>query len=228
VIGADEFRILVVDDTASIHRDYQHILAPPRADPGERFEEQLFGRKRPAARAKSPRFYVGSAYQGRHALDMVEESLRAGAPYALAFVDVRMPPGWDGIETVCRIWAVHPDLEVVIATAYSDRSLDDIVDKLGRRDRFLVLKKPFDSIVVLQMACSLTEKWQLRQSLWSKVQSVTTALDERASRLDAIENAGDSPGTAELREQLRAARKSLQEATAKMRELTETIGSRSR
>ena len=66
----------------------------------------------------------------------------------MAFIDVRMPPGWDGIETTGRIWEVDPEIQVVICTAFSDYSPDEMLAKLGRSDRLLILKKPFDNVEV--------------------------------------------------------------------------------
>ena len=79
----------------------------------------------------------------------------------MAFVDVRMPPGWDGIETIARIWEVDPELQVVVCTAYSDYSWEDMRAKVGQPDSLLVLKKPFDNIEVQQIAHALTKKWLL-------------------------------------------------------------------
>ena len=90
-------------------------------------------------------------------------AVAAGQPYAVAFIDVRMPPGWDGIETIGRIWNEFPDLQVVICTAYSDYSWDEIAKAVGNTDHVLVLKKPFDNVEVLQMAHALAKKWQLTQ-----------------------------------------------------------------
>ena len=81
----------------------------------------------------------------------------------MAFVDVRMPPGWDGVETTAKIWQKYPDLQVVICTAYSDYSWEEMLKKLGYSDRLVILKKPFDNIEVLQLAISMTEKWRLYQ-----------------------------------------------------------------
>jgi len=92
---------------------------------------------------------------------MVERALAESAPYAMAFVDVRMPPGWDGIETALAMWKAQPDLQIVICTAYSDYSWQDMLDRLGATDRLVILRKPFDAIEVLQLANALTEKWAL-------------------------------------------------------------------
>ena len=59
----------------------------------------------------------------------------------MAFVDVRMPPGWDGVETTAKIWQKYPDLQVVICTAYSDYSWEEMLKKLGYSDRLVILKK---------------------------------------------------------------------------------------
>src|ERR1700726_3322418 len=91
---------------------------------------------------------------------------------ALAFVDVRMPPGWDGIETTCKIWEKYPDLQVVICTAYSDYSWEEMLKTLGSSDRMVILKKPFDNIEVLQLAISITEKWRLYQQAKLRLENI--------------------------------------------------------
>ena len=89
----------------------------------------LFGAA--SAPSKQVNFILDSAYQGQEGLALVERALKDGRPYALAFVDVRMPPGWDGIETISRLWAADPDLQVVICTAYSDYSWDQVAERLA-------------------------------------------------------------------------------------------------
>lgn len=214
-----EYRVLLIDDTPSIHKNYQSILAPRRADPSLDLEHDIFGTPSvPPHKLRETRFLLDSAYQGREALEKVEASLRVNFPYAMAFVDVRMPPGWDGMETISRIWAIYPDLEVVIATAYSDKPLDEIFDKLQRRGKFLILKKPFDSVVVLQMAYCLTEKWDLRRRLYTRVSSTHQILVDRTKKLETLD-----PNNANVVETLRNTTKALQEATRSMREISQEI-----
>jgi PAS domain S-box-containing protein len=150
-------RILVIDDNQAIHEDFRKVLGPAYgADADlEAAEARIFG-----ARPKNW-FEVDTASQGEEGLHMVERALAEGRPYSMAFVDVRMPPGWGGIETVGNIWRVSPDLQVVICTAFSDCSWSDMQDQIDPKDRLLILKKPFDTIEVLQLANSLTEKWRL-------------------------------------------------------------------
>src|SRR5262249_6328919 len=117
------------------------------------------------------------------ALEMVRQAAQQGRPYAMAFVDVRMPPGWDGIETIRHIWSEFPDLEVVICTAYSDYSWDDMVDQIGQSDRLLILKKPFDNVEVRQMACALTEKWRLERQARLKLDQLEVMVEQRTREL---------------------------------------------
>src|SRR5258708_19048976 len=102
----------------------------------------------------------------------------------MAFVDVRMRPGWDGIETTAKIWEKYPDLQVVICTAYSDYSWEEMLKKLGYSDRLVILKKPFDTIEVLQLAISMTEKWRLYQQTKLHLDDLEKVVQERTHNLE--------------------------------------------
>lgn len=156
-------RILIIDDTQAIHDDFRKILTTPSNPQFDTLESELFGSS--SATSSGQAFEVISAFQGREGLEAVQAAVQDGNPFAMAFVDVRMPPGWDGIETISHLWQADPELQVVICTAYADFSWDDITRRLGNPERLLILKKPFDIIEVLQLAHTLTEKWRLtRQS----------------------------------------------------------------
>src|SRR5205814_2894139 len=128
---------------------------------------------------ESAHFSIDSAFQGQEGLELVKRSLAEKDPYEVAFVDVRMPPGWDGIETISRIWAIYPELQVVICTAYSDYSWEDITGQFGHSDSVLILKKPFDNIEVLQMAHALVKKWFLTQQAKSQLRPLDNLLGVR-------------------------------------------------
>src|SRR5689334_7685445 len=118
--------ILVIDDSRAIHEDFRKILAGSVNPHGyDDLKTELFGST--ASKSETAGFVVDSAYQGQEGLERVRESVEAGRPYAMAFVDIRMPPGWDGVQTTARIWEVDPDVQVVICTAYSDCSWDDMM-----------------------------------------------------------------------------------------------------
>lgn len=155
-------RLLVVDDNPSIHDDFRRILAPPRAQTELDAEaDALFGAPVAAPAASGPVFELESALQGQEARELVVAATAAGRPFALAFVDMRMPPGWDGLTTIQKLWEIDPELHVVICTAHSDRSWEEVETALVARDRWVVLKKPFDKIEVVQLAHTLTAKWAL-------------------------------------------------------------------
>src|SRR5258707_14375449 len=123
--GQRHRRILVIDDNRGIHEDFRKILAPAAEDRGfDDLAEELLGQA--ADKPRFAGFEIASAYQGQEGLELVKQSVAESAPYAMAFVDVRMPPGWDGIETVAKLWEVCPELQVVICTAYSDYSWDQM------------------------------------------------------------------------------------------------------
>ncbi len=153
-------RILVIDDNQAIHEDFAKILRRDLDNTTAlaEAEAELFGGA--AVESAYAGFQIDSAFQGEQGLAMVRQALAEHRPYPLAFIDVRMPPGWDGIETAARIWQVDPNIQIVICTAYSDYSWKQMLAKLGQSDRLIVLKKPFDNIEVLQLADALTQKWQ--------------------------------------------------------------------
>jgi predicted signal transduction protein with EAL and GGDEF domain len=154
-------RILIIDDNPSIHEDFQKILRPAnnRRPEVSRLAAALFDEAQPAVQKIS--FELDSAYQGQEGLDIVKKALAENHPYAMAFVDVRMPPGWDGVETIARLWEVHPQLQIVVCTAYSDYSWEELLAKVGQSDNLVILKKPFDNVEVQQLALALTRKWLL-------------------------------------------------------------------
>lgn len=174
-------RILVIDDNRDIHEDFRKIFeSDASVESLDVAEARLFGAAESTPRKK---FQIDSAYQGREGLALVQKALAAGTPYALAFVDVRMPPGWDGIETIVHLWEAYPDLQVVICTAYSDYSWDEMHQKLGDSDRLVILKKPFDTVEVLQLAGTLTEKWRLLQQTRQHTQELEETIANRTEQL---------------------------------------------
>jgi diguanylate cyclase len=177
-------RILVIDDNAQIHEDFRKILTA--SDNGDAdlaaAERAVFG---DAAATKSrPSFELDFALQGEEGLERVRTALAAGRPYAMAFVDMRMPPGWDGLETIGRLWDVDPDLQVAICSAHSDYDWMDVIARLGHADKLLIIKKPFEIIEIIQCASALTRKWQNERILRRQVQTLEQAVSTHTEGLD--------------------------------------------
>ncbi|MFJ2536758.1 EAL domain-containing protein [Pseudomonas sp. NPDC087614] len=174
-------RILIIDDTPAIHDDFRKILAPKAPEEADlnHLEQTLFGTR------QSPHlnFQLDSAYQGQEALALVLRALADGNPYALAFIDMRMPPGWDGLETIEQLWQADPNLQIALCTAYSDYSWEAMAERLEFGDQLLILKKPFDSLEIRQMASALTWKWQLAQDAALKMLSLERTIEARVHEL---------------------------------------------
>jgi two-component system sensor histidine kinase/response regulator len=178
-------RILVIDENRAIHDDIRKILISSSNCSNDWTEEQaaLFGIT--TEEKQLPVFEIDSAYQGLEGVEMIESSLLEGRPYAMAFVDVRMSPGWDGVETTCEIWEKCHDLQVVLCTAYSDYSWAEILKGLGYSDRLVILKKPFDPVEVQQLAIAMTQKWRLYQQTRHHLNNLKRVDQERALALKA-------------------------------------------
>lgn len=179
-------RILVVDDNPSIHEDFRKLLMPgAHASSGlDSDAAALFGGALSEPKSTPPAFEMASAHQGEDALEMVEAALQARQPFAMAFVDMRMPPGWDGLKTIRHLWKCDPQLQVVVCTAYSDHSWDQMRASFDFNDRWLVLKKPFDKIEVIQLAHALTEKWTLSRLADTKLEALESLARARAQDLE--------------------------------------------
>ena len=177
-------RILTIDDNPDILADYRKVLL--RAAVDDEFaaiEASLFGKPADKPLASKVSFDIDSASQGQQGFEMVRQAIESDQPYSCAFIDVRMPPGWDGIETIKRIWEIAPDLPVVLCTAYSDHSWEEISLQLSRTDQLLFLKKPFDSIELRQVAAAQTSRWCLAQIANQKTEDLEAMVRERTKEI---------------------------------------------
>ncbi len=177
-------RILVIDDNPAIHQDFDKILRGVETHAGlSEAERILFGDT--ASPDEHPLFEMEFALQGKQGVELVANAVSHGRPFAVAFVDMRMPPGWDGVETIEHLWAADPDVQVVICSAHSDYDWHDFVARLGHSDKLLVVKKPFEPIEVMQCASALTRKWQHEQVLRAQVASLEKVVTARTEGLEA-------------------------------------------
>ena len=190
-------RVLIIDDDTRIHEDFRKILGDRReVSEYDEIEAKLFSDDS----ASSPEivYELESAYQGEEGFAKVVQAQKEGRPYAMAFVDMRMPPGWDGLETIKHIWAVDSQIQLVICTAYSDYSWNEVMHHLGASDRLIILKKPFDMVEVQQMTTALTTKWSLgcenaarliqAQESEEKYRSVVNSVGDAITTLDSEGN----------------------------------------
>ena len=173
---------MVVDDNPSIHRDFELVLLENAEDADlEADERQMYG-KAAAPAVLKPAYTVDHALSGIEGVEKVKQALAEERPYQLAFVDIRMP-GMDGVETIQRIWERDSRIQVVICTAFSDYSWEDLVRRWGQTNNLLVLKKPFDNIEVTLLASTLTEKWFLARQAALKQEEMELLVARRTQKL---------------------------------------------
>ncbi len=175
-------RILIIDDNPRIHRDFEMVLREELDNPElETDEQRLYGL---TAQAGQPRiiYLLDHANSGMEGIGKVNQSLTDNRPYQLAFVDIRMP-GLDGVETIGQMWQADPNIQIVICTAYADYSQEDLAARLGHTDKLLLLKKPFDTIEVTQLARTLTKKWHLARQAALKLEQMELLVSQRTQRI---------------------------------------------
>ena len=160
--GCNEKRLLLIDDQLSIHEAFRSILQPvSNAAPDlAAMELALFGE--PVAlntflpEDSVPIYEIESAYQGEDGLRCLSRSLIENDSFHAAIVDMCMPPGWDGVETIRQLWNVCPGLKIIVCTAHSGYSWQDIVALLGRSDQLHLLPKPFSKTDAIAMIEAVT------------------------------------------------------------------------
>ena len=169
-------RILIVDDTEDIHEVFKCAFEIKSKVINEKFNKRmsnLFGQHPEVSDDHNvpthlPEFDLDSAFQGEEAIEKVKKSIEDNQPYALVFLDVRMPPGIDGIETLKRMWKIDKNIEAIICTAYSDYNLTNLSKKLGYTHQLLLLKKPFEVEEIQQIALAQVIKWNWKMSYCKK------------------------------------------------------------
>lgn len=177
-------RILIIDDNPNIHKDFETILVEEdEATNLNALRAEVFGEQPASDSATKSTYELDFASQGEKGCEKIALACAQGRPYELAFVDMRMPPGWDGLKTIEHLWRIDPSVQVVICTAYSDYSWGDITDRLGKSENLLILKKPFDSAEVAQLASALTKKWVLARQASLKTEQLERMVKERTDEL---------------------------------------------
>lgn len=181
---AARYDLLVVDDNRAVHDDIERVLLGRSSEGSlDELEARLFSSP-PEGRERSV-LNLHFASQGPEALALVERLQAEGVRISVAFVDMRMPPGWDGVETIERLWSRDPHIQVVICTSYSDHPWLEIIKRLPRHDQLLILKKPIDPVEILQATAALTRKWTLQRDAEGQVEQLNRQVDERTRQLTA-------------------------------------------
>ncbi|MEP3479511.1 MAG: ATP-binding protein [Fuerstiella sp.] len=183
-------RILIIDDNPAIHEDFRKILlAESESEELLDAAAAFFGES--TTKTDGIDASLECASQGQEGVALCQAAVSAGTPFAVAFVDMRMPPGWDGLKTISELWKVDPNLQVVICSAYSDHSWTQIRQDLGATDRLLILKKPFDNSEVLQLATALIEKRHVTEQAALRAVELEAMVEERTKHWRQAERESD-------------------------------------
>lgn len=163
------FNVLVVDDNADIHKDFETILLNEQSkSSGLKSEVDSVLNKLLDEQVESKvsnSYRITSAFQGQEAVDVVKAERES--PFAVAFIDMRMPPGIDGLETLALIHEIDPDIQIVICTAYQDYAEQHMLKATEHIDGVLLIKKPFDPLEIQFISRTLCKKW-----LYKKIKTI--------------------------------------------------------
>lgn len=182
-------RVLIVDDQEEIHDDFEEILKPGIS--GSSTDELAKSFISEVDDNFLPEFELFHARSGEEAYEIVKAGKESNRPIAVAHIDVRMPPGIDGIETTRMIRQIEKDIEIVIMTAYTDKSLSEIVRDMELLHKLLYIRKPFAREEIQQITLSLVEKWNVERELDEKRLQLT----DSNQRLEAVlDSTGDAIG----------------------------------
>ena len=186
------YRVLIVDDEAGIHSDFKDMLNPNRRRTLTAALAETFRDKVPEHKTVFlPNFELLHATSGEEAQDIICTAKASNRPIAVAYIDVRMPPGIDGVEAIRRIRQIETDVEMVIMTAYTDKTLPEIVRDMKLLNKLLYIRKPFAPEEVQQITLSLVERWNIEQELGKKQQQIVTD-HQRLKRV--LDSAADAVG----------------------------------
>jgi signal transduction histidine kinase len=184
---ASNYRILITDDNSAIHEDIASILNHNISKNKDlsALNRELFGEEDAGNEYADQiiQYRIEHAYSGEEAIEKVAKAHAEDDPYALIFMDVRMPPGIDGIVAVQKIWEQFPNIEVVICSAYSDYNWENIVKIFGKTDKLMFLQKPFNRIAIQQMALSMVTKWDVQNELRELVDKLDAKVEKRTREL---------------------------------------------
>ena len=198
-------RVLIVDDEDGIHSDFQDMLNPPSEQKlTDQFAASLLDAEVTNKAAFLPHFELLHAESGEKACQMITDAKESNRPIAVAYMDVRMPPGIDGIEAIRRIRETDKDIELVIMTAYTDKPLPEIIRDMETLHKLLYIRKPFAPEEIQQITLALVEKWNIEQTLAKKQaqivinhqkleishQQLETVLDSTADAIGMFDDKG--------------------------------------
>jgi len=178
--------VLVIDDEEMVRDNIEEILLPRKnsaeSDGVDAAASILFDTPvKPLIAPRTsniPNFTVDKASNGMEGLELVKKSIKEGRPYAVIFLDMRMP-GWDGMETAEQIRKFDSKAEIIFVTAFSDRSIEDIIARAGQNVGYHC--KPYAAEEITQLATKAVTDYNKLRNLEKLIEAISSiSLDEQA------------------------------------------------
>jgi len=182
-------RVLVVDDDDKLVSEYLRCLGED-FEPDEAIttltdlEKVLFGEETDERGAA--KFEVQSRNQGEAAVEAVAAAIEAGQPYSIVFLDIRMPPGIDGIEAAKRIRQLDQHINIVVVTGSMSPAPDNLGKQIPPADKVFFFQKPFHATECRQLAAALCGKWHADMALRSANEELEQRVEERTKALQKL------------------------------------------
>jgi len=177
--------VLVIDDQEAILQSFAMLLDPKPDHVASTLDElalALGDNPAPKFSTTTPAYRMRYARQGLEGIEECRLANAADEPFSVAFVDIHMPPGIDGVETAVKLWELQPELEIVLCTAYSMYTWAEILEQVPHRDQLVILRKPFDPIEVRQLAACLTDKARRGRELARQMHELETRVATEVAR----------------------------------------------
>ena len=182
-------RILVVDDDAQLLDEFKRCLGEgidtdSNTSTLSDLEKVLFGDD--TDKSDTARFNVETRGQGEAAVEAVRDAVKVGQPFSIVFLDIRMPPGIDGIEAAKQIRALDPDVNIVIVTGSASSEVDNLGTEIPPADKIFFFEKPFHGVECRQLAAALCGKWHTDLALRRANEELERRVDERTAALHKL------------------------------------------
>ena len=203
ISSTKNLRILAVDDEEGILQSYKKILSGEQnssasANQARELASKLFGDNSGSKQdtSDSRSFDVVLCRQGNEAVDAVKSAADEHKPFAVAFLDVRMPPGMDGVQTAENIRKIDPNIQIVIVTGFSDINPAEIANRVGPPENLLYIQKPFHSYELIQLATALSYKWRTEKEIKESYERLEEQVKERTKELEAAKKDAEAANQA--------------------------------
>ncbi len=185
-------RILLVDDEDYILQSYAKILTPEDEESATASAMAKRKGKQGQSGVAFPEYKLYFAYSGEEAVRIQEDELRFNNKIAVAFVDMKMPGGIDGLETIKVLRERDPDILCAVVTAYTDRSILQISAVFNSPDEWIYFNKPFSKGELQQAAFHLVSSYRRRDQNRQAAQMIDKLVKSYVKQKDLIKKVYDS------------------------------------